>query len=144
MKKIIKGFLIGTNIGIIISIIYNYALNTLFYSPASMDIVEKYGSNNTMLLLFVLSGIIGVVSSLSSIIYKNEKRSLLASSLIHYLVVFITVSIVGIVLNWFEFNLISFLIFLLIFTAIYFIVWTIFYLISKKEIKKLNKEIKNI
>ena len=139
IKRLINGFTLGVTIGMLISIFINYIFKTTTFSAPTPQMVIKYGSNLATLICVVGYGLIGLFSAFSSIIFNNEQRSLLKSTIIHFLLLQLFLLIIGYFFSW----LYSYFTLVLpISIFVYLIIWIINYLIYKNEIKQINSLIK--
>ena len=137
--KVINSFSRGVLIGLLICLIFNFAYKTENFYVFSVNMMQTYGANFSMLILIVFSGTISLVSSLSATIFKNENRSLFVNTVIHFLLMQIVVGIFVII-----FNLKSiYIIFFIISTIVYGVIWFSIYHSIKIEIINLNKNLKN-
>lgn len=91
---------------------------------------------NIMLVL-----LLGLISGCLSLIYDNEKLSLLVKTLLHLIGMLITFYIIALSANWFEFDAIQMLVAAFIFIGFFFIIYTYFYFKEKKEVAKINDKI---
>lgn len=91
---------------------------------------------NIMLVL-----LLGLISGCLSLIYDNEKLSLLVKTLIHLIGMLITFYIIALSANWFEFDAVQMLVAAVIFIGFFFIIYTYFYFKEKKEVAKINDKI---
>jgi hypothetical protein len=137
--KVINSFSRGVLIGLLICLIFNFAYKTENFYVFSVNMMQTYGANFSMLILIVFSGTVSLVSSLSATIFKNENRSLFVNTVIHFLLMQIVVGFFVII-----FNLKSiYIIFFIISTIVYCVIWFSIYHSIKIEIINLNKNLKN-
>ena len=135
MKSIFEGVSIACIlfclIGVIFDLIYGGTFTLTSYSFTKMVI-------GTM--------IVGLGFSLPTLIYENEKYSLLVPTLIHMSIGIIVMIIVGLYVGWIPlaYGLPNAICFILLEIAISLIIWYIYYLQNKKLAKKMNERIKDI
>lgn len=125
MKKIGQNAMMGVAIG---STIY-----------LTMGLVFTSGQVRINSLLIVLMGL--VIGGLSTI-YDSEKGSLLMKTLCQVIgsyLIFLVAAYWG---NWFPFQLGIMVTSSLMFFGIFFTIWTLFYLREKKELEKINQQLK--
>lgn len=90
---------------------------------------------STYLLAFIQAG--------ASVFNQIEEWSLLKSTGIHFLTIYIIYIVCYLVNRWIPFNWIVILIFTAIFIVAYLLIWLIVYLIVKKTTKQMNLKITN-
>lgn len=137
-KKIMNGFTLGVTIGIFISIFVNFILKTHYFSSPTPQLVLKFGSNLATLISVLGYGSIGVFSVVSSLIFENDERSLVKSTLIHFILLQIFLLLIGYLFSWLAYY---FILVLPISIFIYLIIWYLNYKICKKEIKSINSSL---
>ncbi|WP_164129525.1 DUF3021 domain-containing protein [Sharpea azabuensis] len=135
MKSIFEGVSIACIlfclIGVIFDLIYGGTFTLTSYSFTKMVI-------GTM--------IVGLGFSLPTLIYENEKYSLLVQTLIHMSIGTIVMIIVGLYVGWIPLThgLPTALCIILLEIATALMIWFIYYLQNKKLAKKMNERIKEI
>ncbi len=149
MKKIFSriaiGAIVGVGIGFIISIIFSAIKGNGDFLATTPEFLSKFDKEvDAVIVSTILYALIGIISSLSSMIYdvKNEKGNLFLKTIIHFIIIIVTLMIIGSYLTWYEFSALSIMIFILLAVAIYFIIWTVIYFIKKDEIRRINQKIK--
>ncbi len=90
----------------------------------------------------LLGGIPGAIAMGTAVIYDVEEWSLLRATVTHFLIIMGTMLLSCFVLKWFEPWSISFWIMLAAELVGYVIVWLVMYLCYKKQVRKLNKLLK--
>ena len=90
----------------------------------------------------LLGGIPGAIAMGTAVIYDIEERSLLRATVTHFLIVMGTLLLACFVLKWFKPWSAPFWIMLVAELVGYVIVWLIMCLCYKKQIRKLNKLLK--
>ena len=137
IKSLFYGALYGSFFGILIPIIFNID------NREGMFMFTPLGNSFYLVLRqWIGSMIIGFVASFTSSIYDNPKRSGLINSLLHMLVMIISVLIIGLWVKWFDLNHLDNLFFVILsFFGIYFVIWIINYLNERSQIEKINKKI---
>ncbi len=138
LKKSLNGFTLGVTIGVFISIFINFFFKTNYFSIATPYLINKFSSNIATLLCILAYGFIGVVSSLSNIVFFKEDISLIKATIIHFLLVQISLIIFGYLFAWLSYY---FILVLPISFVIYMIFWLINFLYYKKQISSLNSKV---
>ena len=90
----------------------------------------------------LLSGIPGAVAMGSAVIYEIEKWSIARATVTHFLITFAGIYLAGLSLGWFRFGEPAFWIFTAAMTAAYILVWLIMYIAYKRQIRKMNENLR--
>jgi uncharacterized protein YacL len=135
----INAFSRGALIGMLVCLMINFAYHTNSFYVGSNELTILYGTNISILIMIIFSGMLSLVASLSSSIFKNENRSLLQNTALHFIMVQIVLVLLALLLNMKNIYLSLFL----IGTIIYVIIWIVIYSTTKKEIKEMNEILKN-
>lgn len=148
MKKIIspmvKGLLICEFVLLVISLVMSYIFTDGDFSIANPMLIENSKSVfSASFLSICLVGLLGLVFGFASVVWEEEKHSILARTILHFLLTALTMIFVGYKLYWFQKSFLSFAIFLAIYFLIYLVIWFIEYAIYKRDIASLNAKIKN-
>lgn len=148
MKKIIspmvKGLLICEFVLLIISLVMSYIFTDGDFSIANPMLIENSKSVfSANFLSICLVGLLGLVFGFASVVWEEEKLSILARTFLHFLLTASTMVFVGYKLYWFQKSFLSLAIFLAIYFLIYLGIWFIEYAIYKRDIASLNAKIKN-
>ena len=148
MKKIISrmvnGLLICEFVLLIISLVMSYFFTDGDFSIANPMLIENSKSVfSASFLSICLVGLLGLVFGFASVVWEEEKLSILARTIIHFLLTGSTMVFVGYKLYWFQKSFLSLAIFLVIYFLIYLVIWFIEYAIYKRDIASLNAKIKN-
>lgn len=148
MKKIIspmvKGLLICEFVLLVISLVMSYNFTDGDFSIANPMLIENSKSIfSASFLSICLVGLLGLVFGFASVVWEEEKLSILARTILHFLLTASTMIFVGYKLYWFQKSFLSLAIFLSIYFLIYLVIWFIEYAIYKRDISRLNAKIKN-
>lgn len=132
------GLLYGAVLVNIITLLINYMLvgEWLICMP---ELTNSMSMTRAVILQTVLGGLFGMVSYGGACVFEIEKWSLLRSSLVHYLMILISYLIVGKVLYWYSFDVISILILSVIILLVYAAIWWTMYLSWKRKVCGMNK-----
>jgi len=137
MKRYVNSFifraLIGALMGIAICLIlYGFGL----YDEIIID------DKPFVIMQFVGSALNGIICMGSTIVYDIDNLGLSKVTLLHYVITLVSFFSFNFLLSWFnEFNII---LILAVFTVAYFIIWLVNYLIYKREIRRINKDLEYI
>ena len=137
MKRYVNSFifraLIGALMGIAICLIlYGFGL----YDEIIID------DKPFVIMQFVGSALNGIICMGSTIVYDIDNLGLSKVTLLHYVITLVSFLCFNFLLGWFsEFNII---LILAVFTVAYFIIWLVNYLIYKREIRRMNKDLEYI
>ena len=137
MKRYVNSFifraLIGALMGIAICLIlYGFGM----YDEIIID------DKPFVIMQFVGSALNGIICMGSTIVYDIDNLGLSKVTLLHYVITLVSFLSFNFLLGWFsEFNII---LILAVFTVVYFIIWLVNYLIYKREIRRMNKDLDDI
>lgn len=149
-KKILVRSLIGAPIGVVISliitIIFSLCLGHGEYFPASHELINWLGGNETTAVIVQMfcSIFVGAVCGASSVVWEIEKWSLLKQTLVHFAVIVIPFFGIGYIMNWMPHYLYGALCYVGGFILVYVIMWSSMYFSIKAKIKKMNKQLQEI
>lgn len=148
MKKIISsmvnGLLICEFVLLLISLVMSYFFTDGDFSIANPMLIENSKSVfSANFLSICLVGLLGLIFGFASVVWGEEKLSILARTILHFLLTGSTMVFVGYKLYWFQKSFLSLAIFLAIYFLIYLGIWFIEYAIYKRDVASLNTKIKN-
>lgn len=103
-----------------------------------MGLVFTSGQTRLNIMLVLL---LGLISGVLSLIYDNEKLSMLMKTSIHVIGMLITFYAIALTANWFEFKLVQMLSATIIFLVFFFSIYSYFYFKEKREVEKINLKI---
>lgn len=146
MKKALLRGLIGFPLGVFIGYAITIVLSLIFaggyYSPAVPEMIEMCGSEiNAVLLQFMLCGVMGAACAAGSVVWDNDKLSLLTQTVINFVIITFTMIPTAYICHWMEHSIVGILQYISIFAAIYVIIWINQYIGWKIKVKKINKKI---
>ena len=84
----------------------------------------------------------GVVGYGGAIVYEFEDWPLFRATFTHYIVTFMTMFMISELLGWFPHSVL--LIVFIIFTAVYGLIWLTEYLVWKKQIRDMNRDLEEM
>lgn len=128
------GVFISTTIGIIYSIVYG---QLLVIPPVSGGESQL----NAYLIQYFVSMVVGFTFAFGSAIFQVDSWGLTKQTVLHFLLTSIVFLPCSILAKWVKPDLISALIYFLIFIAIYVMAWFSQYIGWKIRIKKLNQKL---
>lgn len=140
LKRAFIGFPFGVTISILISILSSIIAgnnNISFIAPNFIK-NEYLNEVDIALINFILSGIVGSISSSSSLIFETN-INLLKQTILHILIISLTVLPICVISNWIKLNLLNILVFFLIYILIYITIYSM----EKIKINKINKSLNN-
>ena len=135
-KQILLLSVIGAVMGIAIWLIMLLANNPKALSDGSH-------SSGIVILNVILSAVFGALCMGGAVVYDIEEWSILRATFTHFVIVFASFNIVGLSLKWFSFGSIEYWIIHAVMIAAYILIWLIQYLVFKRKVKELNRELKN-
>ena len=138
--RIVVGFIVGAVMGNLITLFVNLGYNEgLSIVPPHQ--VEAIGYALALTLQTILSGVLGVICIGGIYFYDVESWSLLKATMAHSMSVLIGFIVVFAVLGWVPFTIVNCLVIAVIVLVVYALIWLIMYLIWKKEVEKMNKDL---
>lgn len=148
IKKIIQrtcfGIFSGTFIGLCFSLFFSYFYQSTTLLPAPPRFMHHFASSlNAFATSIILWSLIGIVFSVSSLIFSETDWSITKMTITHFIICYSLFLPLAILSGWFPINLPSFISFTVTYIIIYCLIWTIFMYSAKKEIQHLNAVIKS-
>lgn len=138
LGRAVGGFTVGVLMGQIVQIIISLKLGHGEFMPVTPDFSDFFESETTAVIIqLVLTGVIGVTFAISGMIFDIAKWALLKQYIVHFFVTAI-VWLPVVTICWMPKNVVGTLIFCISFFGTYFITWIIQFVISKKDIQKIN------
>lgn len=139
--RIVKGAAYGIAIGCLIELLFSALFAGNSYVPGAPGFLATFANMNVAVLIErVLYALIGVVSVMGSLLFDSEKRPLIVSTSIHFIVCAITVCGIGVVLGWVR-SWTGVISMLAIFLAVYALIWVCIYLTERSTAKKMTRQI---
>ena len=128
-KGVVRG-LFGFALGVIVGLVFLWAGSDGGWGPLKIA------------LHIILSGVQGMVAMGFTIAYEVESWSVTRCTVTHFIITFRTYFIIGFSLGWFPLDKAFTYILVGCMVVAYFMIWVIMYLISKKQTKELDDELK--
>ncbi|WP_057491125.1 DUF3021 domain-containing protein [Streptococcus orisasini] len=147
--KILKQIISYSFIGIGIGSVMNYVIAIFFFPNSNPLGVPSFvhhfssASQATAVQLFIFA-LLGILQGFASDLFRNEKLSLLTTSLIHYLFIVLPLVLAGFYLHWFHMTWIYLAFFLFAVSIIYILIYLFCYFAHKKEIQKINNRLHQV
>lgn len=144
-KKILTRLFIGAFAAIVycdfVAIFISFAIGNGNFYPVSRGFT-RFCSTQTgaFLFQFITMFIFGAICGVSSLIFEKENWSLLKRTVIHFLILTSSFTIVAFLGGWVN-KTIWGILSPLSFFVIYGIVWIVIYMKTKKQVKDLNKSL---
>ena len=135
-KQFILLTVIGAVMGIAIWLIMLLANNPKALSDCSH-------SPGIIILNVILSAVFGALCMGGAVVYDIEEWSILRATFTHFVIVFASFNVVGLSLKWFSFGSIEYWIIHAVMIVAYILIWLIQYLIFKRKVNELNRELEN-
>lgn len=147
LKEIIKraslGFMIGVFIGETILIFESLlAGNGNFYPISTYLSAHTNTELNAVIIQYFLFGIIGTTFASSTVIFELDNWSLLAQTVLHFVITSVVMYISGFLCGWFPHTTSSTILWFVIFIIIYVIMWISFTIYYRKKTESINESLK--
>lgn len=145
-KQCLIRSLIGAPIGVMISIIITIIISLFTgkgkYYPVPIELINLCGNEiRAVIVQFICSILYGAVFGGASVIWDNEKWSLLKQTLIHFSVITMSSFPIAFFMYWIPHHVFGALGYIAIFFGIYLMIWLSIYINERMKIKKLNEQI---
>lgn len=129
-SKIMFNALLGITLGMLVGL-----MTYVLLSPDGAVINKPY-----VVMHFIGSAVMGLVGYGGAVVYDIEEWSLGRATFSHYIVSLITMLVISELLGWFPHSVL--LIVFVVFTVTYALIWLIQYLVWKKQIRQMNRDLK--
>lgn len=150
MKNIYKALFISLMIGLSSSIIFSYLFADGDYHPLSpestMGIIyyQHLSEPIIMLLSIIIWMLIGLLFLANSYIFNSTDWSITKATMVHFICSYFPFSLLAILAGWFPLRFEGFISFTITFIIFYIVIWSISYIKTRKEIIKINQQLKNL
>ncbi len=147
-KKVISRCLIGAPIGLFISfmitLIISIIINKGEYYPVVPQLTALCGNElNAVVIQTICSLIYGAAFGGASVIWEAENWSLLKQTVLHFLVITISMFPIAYFMYWMPHSFLGIVGYIAIFFLIYFSIWIAQYFAMKKRIQAFNDKVKS-
>ncbi len=129
-----KGLILGL-VGFIIGVFVGWAFLYLMGSDRQWTVLS-------VALQFILSGVLGAVAMGFAVVYEVDSWSVTRCTVTHALITIGSYLTIGLTLGWFHFDSIGTYIMIACYIVGYFMIWLIMYLVSKKQTRELDEQLK--
>lgn len=145
-KKVLLRGLFGITLGITISYLITIITSLIYgqgyYSPCVPQFIDYVGSEiGAVILQTVLSGLLGSVFAMASIVWEIEHWSIVKQTGIYFVCTSLVMFPIAYITGWMEHTVRGCLIYFGIFVVIFVVMWLIQYFIWKQKIERINKNI---
>jgi Protein of unknown function (DUF3021). len=136
------GFPLGVFIGYMITVIISLAIADGHFYPTAPGLAEQCGSEiNAVTLQFLLAGVLGSACAAGSGVWLIESWSLLKQTVVHFLILSISMLPIAYFSYWMEHTLLGIITYFGMFIGLYVVIWISQYLALRHRIKKINAKI---
>ncbi|WP_274706354.1 DUF3021 domain-containing protein [Fructilactobacillus myrtifloralis] len=138
----VRGAVGGLFIGFWFAMLFSKlnGLNRLF--PSNPDFISHFGSELTATAVAgVMWMAMGMVFSLSSLIFGIERWSITKQTVLNFIVTYVLFSTLAVVSEWFPLEFSYFANFTIIFIIIYVVIWTIEMRRARQTIAEINQKL---
>lgn len=147
MKKfttyVFSGVVFGAFIGFVMAIIFSALNDSTQFMPSTPSFINHFSSNlQATVVALILWGAIGLVFSVSSLIFKIENWSITRQTVVHLIVTYVLFTPLAIMAGWFPLNKFWLVIYSIIFIFIYLFVWFGHTYVARQQVKNINQAIK--
>ena len=150
MKKnlILRAF-IGAPLGVfictVITIIVSLVVGNGHYYATVPELNSFFGNEITAVIIQTVAALVyGAIWGGASVIWENEKWSLLKRTVLHLIIVSLVTYPIAYFTYWMPRNILGTLLYFLIFFVIYLFIWIIGYVSIKAKVNKINKNLNKI
>lgn len=146
LKKIVYrgllGFSLGVFVGYSITIVISLFLGNGTYSSFVPSLIEVTTTEiNAVILQFFLSGFLGMVFAIGSVVWEIESWSILKQTVIHFCISVVVLLPVAYLGHWMEHSVWGITSYFLIFIGLYCMIWGIQYSVWKRKIQEINQKL---
>lgn len=146
MKKFINrwllGFPLGLAIGQVISIITSLVVGKGIYIFVVPEFAAYFSNElNAVIAQTLLCGILGANFAAASALFEIESWSFTKMTIVHFIVVTLTMFPIAYISGWIGNRLIDYIIYIGIFILIYIIIWISIYFYWKNKVGEINSKL---
>ncbi|MCR5702696.1 MAG: DUF3021 domain-containing protein [Lachnospiraceae bacterium] len=139
---------IGFSLGVLVTIIINILVDSIMLGNAGAYI-DEFASNDVgrtvprLLLELLTGGLLGLVGNGGSVVYEIEAWGILKPTTIHFGVTMLVYVFVGLFNGWLTpYHSIQNIIQFLAMLFAYIMIWLLQYLVFRREVRQINRDIK--
>lgn len=137
IRHALSGMFIMIGINFLISLSVSSQYGTFIIAPK--ELVDQVGILQAAKMFALYSALTGGVFGGLMVLYQNENRSLMKSTLIYFVITSAVNIYSAYQMYWMERSAVGILQYLSIFVVIFFIIWFINWYVAYQKMKKLNK-----
>ena len=146
LKKVLLrclfGAPIGLAIGTVITIIISLTVGDGTYYAVVPELIADCGSEiNAVVFQSVLSLIYGAAWAGASVVWENERWSILKQTVIHLIICSAATFPIAYFARWMPHNANGVLLYFSIFVVIYIVIWVSQYSSMKKKVQQINERL---
>lgn len=147
-KALIRGLLgfpEGIAIGMGITILISLAIRDGSYHPCVPSFVSVAGSEIAAVIIqTLLCGLLGSVYAAASVVWDVDSWSIARQSGVFFAVAAVAMMSIGYILHWMDHSASGILSFFLVFFAVFVVIWLAMYLVWRRKIRELNRDVEKI
>ena len=141
--RLLMGFPAGVFIGYTVTLIISLSLGTGEYLAVARELTRETGSElNAVWTQYLLSGLLGAATASGALAWEMEKWSVTRMTLVHFLVLSLSMLPIAWVTHWFERSAAGFFSYFGIFVGIYVGIWLSMYLPLKRSVARVASRMK--
>ncbi|KRM95174.1 integral membrane protein [Liquorilactobacillus aquaticus DSM 21051] len=143
LKLAFHGIPVGIALGLLISLFFSYAYGLEDYVPSAPQFTEMFSRPlNAVAISIILWGLMGILFSISSLIFEKEGWSITRQTITHFFVTFCGFTPLAVLCGWFPLQWGVLVSFTIIFVIIYVVIWSINMASGRRDVEKINKKLK--
>ncbi len=136
------GFPLGICMGYIITILISLGWGQSYYTPCVPDLITTMGSEiGAVVLQAALSGLLGAVFAMCSVIWEIEDWSIMRQTGTYFAITAVTMMPIAYLTNWMEHTVAGFFLYFGVFAGIFVFVWVVQYFIWRSKIRRMNEKV---
>ena len=140
IKRAFLGFIYGVFIGQTILILESLFVGDGNFYPVSSYLVAHTNTTIAAVIAqYFITGIIGVTFAGTTVIFEMDRWSLVAQTVLHFLITSVVMFFAGFFCGWFPHTVVSTVIWFGVFIVIYIIIWISFMLYFRKKTREINQ-----
>ncbi len=142
-RKIMMLAIIGFAIGMVVGDGIMFALSSTEdgLSLASPELADEIGYAAAVAVQTIVSGILGMVTFGTTIVYYDDRFGITSATLIHMAISLISVAVVSNLLWWTDRTLAGTAFFMVYILMLYLLIWTSMFISCRMDIRRINESI---
>lgn len=143
-KKIVfrgcLGFVFGAFLSEFLGLVSSAIYGKGDYNPISSYLLGLCGNEIfSAWIMFLLSGLMGLLYGSTSLIFESEKLNIVNQTLLHSVINGPIMFSIAWVCNWMHHSKLGIIVFLVEYIIVYVVIWLSFYLTYKRKVKEVNE-----